>query len=222
MLIVCYGIHKTASTFTWQLIREYFSLFTKMEVTSPNAVFQCTRHNLAEFEEIIRDDSHAVILKTHGRLTPFLQKLSAENCCFATANFRDPRDVTLSMLDAGEVERNSGKNNVMSQILNIDNAIEKVLIEYEVFEKWAEEDFRQKVEYEEICFNTKPTLKKLLSPMLGHPPSDSEIDSVVEAFSDRRNIKFNKGVPNRYTLEMNEEQAERCNEKFKEILNKYF
>ncbi len=220
MIVVCYGIHKSASTFTYQIVKEIL-LANFDSVECPDGVFPAKENSLAQFKDIILSDNKVLVIKTHGASTPYVDELKSQTRVLSTANYRDPREIALSMIDHGNRSREQGQENVMAGIETIDDAISLLKVEIKRFETWTAHDFNMPVFYEDICFDSIPNVKKLFTHLTGKPSTDEDAQAILDKFSERKNIMFNKGKKKRYEEDMTQENSQKIVDAFPEFYSKY-
>jgi hypothetical protein len=123
MLVLCYGIQKSGSTLAFELVRgvlqtagfdqaflrnERFKAGGPIPETARNFIEHITKTKVEDLlAEIGRERWIAV--KTHSgfpdEMFPWLEDLQARDALQVVVSWRDPRDICLSLLDAGEWSR---------------------------------------------------------------------------------------------------------------------
>ena len=75
--------------------------------------------------------------------------------------------------------------------------------------------------YEDICFDSIPNVKKLFTHLTGKPSTDEDAQAILDKFSERKNIMFNKGKKKRYEEDMTQENSQKIVDAFPEFYSKY-
>lgn len=119
-----------------------------------NYVGQITRPKIEELIEVI-GSARRIAVKTHAGfprvLSPWLGDLAAEGKLRAVASYRDPRDICLSLLDAGAYGRKTGMKD-FAGIATLDDAADYVERRILAFEKWAALEGTLMLDYETVAF----------------------------------------------------------------------
>src|SRR6185437_5652421 len=119
MLVLCYGIQKSGSTLAFELVRgvlesagfeqpflrnERFKGDVSIPAAARNYVEGVTQEKIVELTDIIGPD-RKIAVKTHGgfraKMFPWLEEMQARAALQIIVSWRDPRDICLSLLDAG-------------------------------------------------------------------------------------------------------------------------
>ncbi len=148
MLILCYGMAKSGRTLTCELVKGMLERVGHAQIRLPDGVVN-TGHIINFAEPIDRERVDALIdavgerwiaVKTHaGFRPPFfpqLEELQRSGKLRIIASYRDPRDLCLSLLDAGEKARQRGEY-TFSPITGMDVAIKHAGDHIEKFRRWA-------------------------------------------------------------------------------------
>ena len=220
MLVICYGMHKTASTFTWTLARDYLRAHAGKRIMAPADVVDCDAAWLAAQRRVIESRDRVLIVKTHRPAAAELHVLARRGLVAALANYRDPRDMALSMLDAGRAERAAGNDNVMSAIHGMEDAIATIRREIPQFLGWAEASFCLPLEYEDICFDTVVTATGMAEHIAGRVPVSGDVARIVDGI-DRSGIRLNRACRKRHRREMNPAMQRRFGREFGNYMRRY-
>lgn len=145
--IIAHGVAKSGSTFLFQVARDVAAainglphekaksrFFPGMEV--PDYVLQ-PADDLIEPLVRLLPPSAAYVLKTHGRITPFITSGIRSGLIKAVVSFRDPRDLVVSMLDAGVSDRKKRQDRGFSPLYNVEDALQPVRDGWEAAREWA-------------------------------------------------------------------------------------
>src|ERR1022692_3741652 len=146
-LIFAHGVAKSGSTFLFQVARDVAAainglphnkaksrFFPGMDV--PDYVHQ-PADDLIEPLVRLLPPSAAFVLKTHGRITPLIASGIRSGLVKAVVSFRDPRDLVISMLDAGVSDRKKRKDRGFSPLYKVEDALQPVRDGWEAAREWA-------------------------------------------------------------------------------------
>ena len=166
MIHICYGITKSASTFLYQLTEEILSgagrtvcrIRRPGRSTLENYYDSITIPLLDEIESRAR--GREVVLKTHGRLDPAVAGRIAEGRIKASASFRDPREVALSMADNGALSRQLGIP-AFSEIAVPEDALPSIDMQLACLGEWMAVPGVEAFSYNEVCFSTDQAVRRL-------------------------------------------------------------
>ena len=118
MLVICYGLQKSASSFCFRLISDVLeeaghpqlrfrrTFLKNLPLSTPGGITstsqKCMEPLLAEAED------RWLVVKTHSILTPIVREKISERSMRAFVTFRDPADSALSMFEHAERNRANG------------------------------------------------------------------------------------------------------------------
>lgn len=117
MIIFCYGIPKSASTFTFQLTQKvleisgYSNDIMPPEIIRPNLTDNyldiLNQEIITMVDEFAQDT--IIVVKIHAPISDAVKDLLDTDRAYALANYRDPRDIALSYVDHGQRSRSKGQ-----------------------------------------------------------------------------------------------------------------
>lgn len=133
MILICYGMQKSASSFAFQLSKEVANTrYNQWELNQilpeelkPAFVANNLFETITKLIEYIHDDQIYVI-KTHCALSEEVKELIREGSAKATISVRDPYDIVVSLKDTGETERRkelSKQREYFTKIMSYDDAL---------------------------------------------------------------------------------------------------
>ncbi|GGF87492.1 hypothetical protein GCM10007301_54230 [Azorhizobium oxalatiphilum] len=199
MIYLCYGVTKSASTFLYQITEEIFSAsglgFCRLSHDGP---LQMSNHyDTIDPSLITRIAESAgerpVVLKTHGALHPGVADMIAAGEVLASASIRDPREIALSMVDHGRRARANGEQ-AFAEVFDPTEALFALDMQIEIFTRWAGVPQTEVFTYNEICFDTEATIRRL-ARQIGTSVDPARI---LAPFRNTRMIgQFNIGRPDR-------------------------
>ena len=220
-----YGIMKTASSFVHQLQQEIIrsSTYDLVELPenimdhprNPHYLEKITDEKIQQILEWLPEDS-AVVIKTHSAPSPLLLKLLSEGRVFASATYRDPRDIALSFIDHGVRAKKLGLPEFTEFLKPLDTVDS---IKYQIeqrFSLWKDNKNCLLLKYDLIKNNPKLVIEKIMEQV-----SISNFDSniISKKFEDKTNVTlYNVGKSNRFLEGMTKDEIDAFNETFKDFI----
>ena len=139
-----------------------------------------------------------------------------------TMAYRDPRDIILSMIDHGKRTRNSeNPSGPFSDCFNVIDLIPRTVRLMEQLQVWQSQKYVHCVRYEDMMSNPLKVLKEMVAFF------SWKIDDVVlkEIIESRQRTKktshnFNKGITERWKMEMTQTEKDACLNAFKPYLSR--
>jgi hypothetical protein len=210
MIYVSFGMLKSASTLAYQLTEEILRQAGRRPISlgRPLRPAMSVTNYFDDIDEdlIKRVEDQAkgrdVVLKTHQRPGPGLTKLIEKGEVLASATFRDPREIALSMVDHGERSRRwaipefSECATVLDCCPSIDNQVETLRI-------WNSMGCVELIPFNTVCFDMTAVITRLAQQM-GVMVNSA---AVARVFAKKWMIgQFNRGVADRFH-EMPSEQS---------------
>lgn len=172
MLVLCYGIPKSGSTLAFELVKgmlqsagfdqETFvndrlgpERLKRAGPANRNYVMRLSKQKIKDLISEIGPD-RKIAVKTHARfqerLFPWLERMQADGQLQVIASYRDPREICLSLLDAGEKARTRGVKTFAS-VSDLRHAQENVQQRLEEFRKWAALRGTLRLSYNTVAFS---------------------------------------------------------------------
>jgi len=172
MLILCYGITKSGSTLAFELIKGILESAGHAQprlsddVVNPghgvNYIQPLDRRRMNRLIEAVGERWIAV--KTHAGfadpLFPYLEKMKKQGRLRVIASYRDPREICLSLIDAGVSSRAAGKKE-FSDVRDLDSAIPRVSEQIIKFRKWAALRNTLRLDYDTVAFDTDVAIDRI-------------------------------------------------------------
>lgn len=223
-IIISYGMPKSASTFAWMLIKQILieagetvatlSTDAKKNRSKEDYVSHLEPGQIEKIASEAGDGS--VVVKTHAAANSFKGFAQPFECSFVFVQFRDPRDISLSLLDHGARTRARGIHDFAdcvdyeSTLKYIDSALERA-------RSWMELDGAMNISYDELCFDGAKTTQRIIE-RLGVIVDPSE---VLKKFEDKSKItQFNKGSRDRWRKEMEEAESRKFLQRYQSFYSK--
>lgn len=222
-LYLSYGMPKSGSTLAFELTRTMLELAGVPQpkiaegVTDPtNKINFVNRLDGAAYEKL-REEAESVarpvVVKTHSRLFPRLEKLLLEGGLIGHAVCRDPRDMALSMLDAAREGRAWGGTDgcLFKTVADTEKRLHKSI---QMFMKWAESPNIIPIHYERLAFDTE-TVAAEIAAQLG---ITVDIPKAIEIATGTKFTQLNRGKSQRWKTEMEPADARRLEVEFKDYI----
>jgi len=217
MLVICYGMAKSGSTLAFEMVRGILmSVGQSQSRVSCSGVSATARGNFmktADRESIgnlldYTGSNRILAVKSHhvfqDDMFEWLEELQASRKLQVIASYRDPRDVCLSLVDAGKRARQNGRRG-FSKIDGLPQAIRQVQKSTQNFRKWAALRGTLRLNYETVAFSPDAAITAAERALGVH----SDRPRVVKHAFENAFTHKNKAVRHRYLDELTAvEQAE--------------
>lgn len=207
LIIFSYGMTKCGSTLAFQLARTALEAngFDQPRLSERalgnDRKINFAQHITDEMADLIlsetRSIGHPIVIKTHTSLDPAVRRLFEQGHAIGHAAYRDPRDMALSMLDAGQAALASGAA-AFSEITDLDAALIAVRDQTAKLAQWLSLPNMLPLCYDDIAFETASVAERMLA-QLGQP---GDAAAIADKARSARFTQFNKGVRDRYKSEM--------------------
>jgi len=225
MLVLCYGITKSGSTLAFELVKGILETIGQPQIRLPGGVVsplhalnfltQINREKLEPLMDYVGD--HWVAVKTHAQLPDsaftYLEQMQSRGRLRVIASYRDPREICLSLADAGANARSRGAK-PFSKFVHSDDAVPSVLRQIANFRRWGALNGALRLSYDMVAFAPDSAVDRI-EQHLG-VESDRE-RAKCHAFAEALTQK-NKAVRYRAKNEMTGEQYARLTEAFSEFI----
>ncbi len=228
MLILCYGLTKSGSTLAFELIKGWLETAGHAQDRLPDEVINpghrvnymqpLTRARLNDLLSTVGDRWIAV--KTHSGIADplfvYLEKLQKEGKLQIVVSYRDPRDISLSMLDAGVLARATGTKE-FSEITDLTAAASEVTRQIEKFIKWAAVPGALLLPYETLAFDTEKAMDCIEGGLgLRGDRERAKRYAFEEAFTQK-----NKAERNRFLTQLTAQQKAELDKTFSTIISNF-
>jgi hypothetical protein len=220
MLVSCFGIHKSASTFAYRLATATSIHIFKGEVLTGSDVEKINAKFVDLNQDLINSADELLIQKTHAGSDINLSKLDKEGTLKVIVSIRDLRDIALSMLDAGKQEREAGKKNQMAGVRNFDDAIVQIHKDLIAHNKWCDSTQPLYVPYPEIREFPEKVVKKMANFLFDQKLNRKQCIAISDSVS-RNTIRLNKGIHQRFLTEMADDDSQKILDSFKDYYKNF-
>jgi hypothetical protein len=222
MILLSYGITKSGSTLAFELAKGILIRNGFVQKRLPEHVVARARINFLRADPLRRRHidpllsavprGQKIAVKTHSpadpELIPHLEQLLQDKTLAIHVIFRDPRDICLSLLDAGVNSRQAGRRQ-FSQIATLDDAIPVVQRQLERLRIWGSINGASLYEYGQFAFDMDKTIERMAAELGLAADNDAVKHYVNSVFTQK-----NKARRNRHADEMTPEQNAKCLDAF--------
>ncbi len=212
LLVFSYGMTKCGSTLAFQLARAALEQAgcdqprLSTAALGNNRKINFVQHVDAPMAAMIVQEvakiGHPIVIKTHTALDPAVRQFFADGLAIGHATYRDPRDMALSMMDAGKAARESGAA-AFSEITDLNAALKAVRDQTTKLAEWLGLPNMLPLCFDDIAFDTPGVAERMLA-QFGLTGNAQRIAAKAKS---ARFTQFNKGVTDRYRAEMSAEES---------------
>jgi hypothetical protein len=231
MIVFSYGIQKSGSTLGYQLARVSCEKAGFAQPQLPpdlagrerkeNFTPDVSAANIRRLVDFAPGPAPLVV-KVHAALDAdawaLVRDLIGEGRVKVHAIYRDPREVCLSLVDAGERARRSNRP-AFHGVVTLDDAIAWTEPQLGAFLNWASLPGAMILRYDALAFDTRATAKAMAAH-LGLTLTWWRQRGVLREVLGNRFIQFNKGEPQRHLQEMTPEQLAETTARFATFIRK--
>jgi DNA-binding MarR family transcriptional regulator len=228
MLVMCYGVTKSGSTLAFELAKKalesagYEQPVLSDSVVDPgrrvNFISNVTSERIKALVKEIGGD-RIIAVKTHVGLSPETVELMNELARTGDAKVhtvvRDPRDVCLSLLDAGAKARQKGKE-AFAEVYTLEDASANVVKQLERLRCWGSINGALILDYKQAAFSPEEALIQIEQ----HLGITCDHAAVIDKVMNQTFTQKNKGVKDRYISELSEGDKETLKRTFGEFITK--
>ena len=215
MLFVCYGMVKSASTFTFQLATRIAQTQSDQEEIrrslpehlSKRFISNNLTSTLEEISNYLPNQSDIYVVKTHSPLDLGTQEMLSKGKIKATVSYRDPYDIVVSLKDAGEIERQKEvrqQRPYFCDIKSYEDALKKLPNVIQTARTWLDYEDILRVPFSSIA-NQPVVVGALMAKYMGINLDSQEISKIVEYYTSNKKLifEFNVGIEGRGNKDLN-------------------
>lgn len=221
MLILSYGMTKSGSTLVFELCKAVLEQAGYKQRRLPDDVV-AEGHHINFLDHISVETltkalaavtpEEKIVVKLHAPIAEqeiaFIANKIQENAVAVHVNCRDPREICLSLVDAGDHARRNGKK-AFAEIHSLDDAAKVVTRQLRVCRNWGSIAGVKFYFYNEVAFSTHDVVDRMCAEFGIRQFEDQAYEAVVgRAFNDAFTQK-NKATKDRYKDELTVRQNER-------------
>lgn len=228
MIVLCYGLQKSASSFCYQLICDVLEAAGHPQQefrTGPlQTIPKTTRGGLVStswdcFGSLVDlvGKEKWVAVKTHGSMTPKIEALLELGWVKSFASHRNLEDASLSLFEHAQRQREAANPQDMgfAHLENLEQAIDHIAEQAPRMQQWISHPKVKPISYE-LLRSDPARVCGLISSQLG---LNVDISELLKEYSNasRKIENFNKGEPNRFSKIATEAQKRLAAERFGEF-----
>lgn len=224
-IYLSYGVTKTGSTLAFELVRAVLEQAGADQSRLPDGTVT-PGHNINFFGGVVSDQVPAalvaaqgrgglVAVKTHGRPDTGAKAAARGGRLIGHVVFRDPRDIVLSMLDAGSRAREMSAR-AFSEIVTMDDALVALDRQVARMNDWLELPGMMPLLYDRFAFDLPRTVRQL-ARQVGVDVGAPDVMAAIEGRFTQRN----KAVPSRHADEMDPADQRRVMDRFGDVYGRF-
>ena len=221
MLVLCYGITKSGSTLAFELIKGMLESAGHPQQRLPDEVVN-PGHNVNYIQPLTQQridnlisaiGDRRIAVKTHAGLPlplfRYLEELQLGGQLQVIISWRDPRDICLSLIDAAEQARETGRKE-FSRLTDLQRAANEVSSQILKFTRWAALRNAVTLEYDIVAFSPDDAIEQLEGVLkIASDRECAKQHAFEHAFTQK-----NKGLRQRFLTELDEEQKSSLDSRF--------
>ena len=230
MIILSYGMPKSASSFIWRLTYDILEMaghdqrIIKQAYLNEQQSVNFQNLNDDELEIFVKliPRDQLYLIKTHSRLHTVIERAIDEGKAIATATYRDPLDMIISFLDTGVSERKKPmdqQRKYFADIETLEDAIRQVDNHVGTGERWLNKSHVENIYYKDIMLSPHIVARRI-SKVVG---VEVDSDAVCNKYlSDKSKIiEFNVGGIERWRGVFSESEEKRLKERYASFREKW-
>ncbi|WP_447041182.1 hypothetical protein [Vibrio parahaemolyticus] len=225
MIYFSYGMTKSASSFVYQLQERIIELSDYDLVKLPedirgnkareNYIEVITNENVEKILAWLPENA-ATIIKTHSGPSDLAVELVRNKQALASATYRDPREIAVSLLDHGKRSRDKGIRDFANFHAPLDTLGEIKTQINKRFSPWKNAENCLTINYS-LTKSSPEELVKFLIKQMG--VNHVNVDDVLAPFEDKSKIiHYNVGESNRYLNRFDQSDLESFNSEFSDFI----
>lgn len=201
-IVISYGMPKSASTFAWMLLKQIL-----VEAGDPVATLSPDAKNNRSKEDFVlrledgqidkiaaETNGGSVVVKTHAAAHLFEGFETPFDRSFVFVQYRDPREISLSLIDHGARARAKGIKD-FADCIDHKSTLKYIDSAFNCARSWMRKDGAMAISYDELCFDSAATIERI-GAKLG---VDVDPERTLRHFADTSTIiQFNKGERDRW------------------------
>ncbi len=220
MIYFCFGIPKSGSTLAFELTCALLEAAGHAQVRLQGTLIEedkkvnflgwrsMRRFDRAEARliEAIAPAHRVLAIKTHGAPTSAIRELAEEGRIMGQANFRDPRDNVLSLLDAGDRANRRGRG-AFVKMQDFGAVLDAYESHLAAFEEWIALPGFIASRYDEVAFRGEAFMRRVADQLRLDLPAGLNLGELVVHVHANAFTQRNKGVPRRHRDELTINQS---------------
>lgn len=214
MLVICYGMAKSGSTLAFEMVRAILMSagHSQGRVRCPglssrargNYMKTADRNSIESLLDYV-GKGRILAVKSHhvfsDDMFEWIEDLQARRKLQIIASYRDPRDICLSLVDAGARARQKGKR-AFAHVDGLPRAMLQVQRAIRNFRKWGAVQGTLRLYYQTVAFSPDAAI----GAMEGVLNVTADREEVMRHAFETAFTQKNKAKPHRYPDELNDDE----------------
>lgn len=221
MIVLSYGMTKSGSTLSFELCRALLELRGYRQRRLPDTVVKAGHllnftgnPSIDQLEQMQRElaPGEAIAIKLHGWLQAesraYIESAIFEDRVRVHVSYRDPREVCLSLVDAGAAirQREPGATRGFSQVQTLDDSLLYANRQLRQCKNWISVRGALPLYYNDVAFDPDQTIVRLCENLGLSGLSSDEARVVKDAVYNHGYTLKNRAVPDRHRQDLTAEQ----------------
>jgi hypothetical protein len=219
MIVLSYGMTKSGSTLAFELCKSVLQQRGFEQRRLPDGVVAPWHHinfiselSVASLQRLVEavSSSEIITIKTHLGFGDdekwFIEDGIRDGGIKVHVNYRDPREICLSLVDAG-VQARENEKPAFAEVRTLRDAARIVRRQLNVCRRWGSLQGVLHLHYDDVAFDTRRVAEQLNADFGFDPVSDAEYNEIAYRVFSEAFTQKNKGVKHRYK-ELNARQNE--------------
>jgi hypothetical protein len=227
MIVLSYGITKSGSTLAFELCKSVLEQRGFVQRRLPNGVVAPGHHinfinevSISILQRALEEvsPSEIIAIKTHAAVqlsaVPLIETAISQKHMKVHVNLRDPREICLSLVDAGAKAREK-RRVAFSEIETLSDAAVAFNRQFVGCKRWGSIVGAEYFFYNDVAFETCKAVKQLCEEFNFEQFSDEERTIIMNKVFNEAFTQKNKAVKDRYLDELTVRQNELLLEELK-------
>jgi hypothetical protein len=220
MIVLSFGMLKSGSTLAFELCKSILSHRHFEQRRLPDGVV-AGGHTINFLEQVtvaallrVLEEvapSEIIALKTHSAIHPaemqLVETAISEGRMRVHVNLRDPREMALSLVDAGARAREK-RRQAFSEIVKLEDAVKVVERQLAVCRSWGCIRGATYLHYNDVAFDTPAAVRRMCEDLGLEMFDDDELQPVIDRVFNEVFTQRNKAVKDRYKDDLTVRQNE--------------
>jgi hypothetical protein len=219
MIVLSYGMTKSGSTLAFELCKSVLQHKGFEQRRLPDGVVAPWHHinfltdlSVGSLQRVMAEVSprEIITIKTHVAFSSddarFFEERIRDGQMKVHVNYRDPREICLSLVDAGVHAREAEKP-AFSEIHTLGDAARIVRRQLNVCRQWGSLQGALHLHYNDVAFDTRHAVDQICADFDLEKVADAEYNEIANRVFNEAFTQKNKAVKNRYK-ELNARQNE--------------
>jgi hypothetical protein len=219
MIVLCYGMTRSGSTLAFELCKAVLAQRGYEQRPLPEGAVEGGRRinfinkvSIRDLRRLLKEVSatERIAVKIHVSIgleqVRFLETCVRQGSARVHVNYRDPREVCLSLIDAGVRARERGRQ-AFSEVYSLTDAAKIVNRRLAACRRWGSIRGALHLYYNDVAFNTRYAIDQICNDFNFALPDDKEYNAIVDHVFNKAFTQKSKAVIDRHkelTLSQNE------------------